>query len=333
MISGAPTRTFAAVAIALCVLLGACGDDDDQVATTVQSTSTAETQTPSTTDDAVTTTNSGAATTSADSAGQGSAALLSDYLGSYTLMDSEYGTMVTVTVDGSTRTIESNSLPDHDTGEFPNPGNPNAISGQSLTYEFPVEPTFTGGATFAQTPGVAVNGIAMEPGTAETLTCASGETYRIEAVQDLYDLGLDFNNAHVQPGGQYHYHGVSQLLVEAYSNGRDLVHVGFAADGHLIYYSKSNAYPPSHRLATDPRQGTDCVPSGPNRTTFDVAGTAADGTYVSDWVFTEESGALDRCNGIEIDGQYVYFLTDGYPYIPRCLNGEFTPTGPGGQPG
>ena len=123
----------------------------------------------------------------------------SDYLDSYTLVDEEFGTMVTVVVDGSTRTIETNSLPDHETGEFPNSGNPNTISAQDLSYEFTTEAVYTGEPQYAQTPGVAVNGVAFEPGTAETLTCDSGETYRIEALQEVYDLGLDFNNAHVQP--------------------------------------------------------------------------------------------------------------------------------------
>ena len=46
----------------------------------------------------------------------------SEYLGSYTRVDEEFGTMMTVTVDGSIRTINSNALPDHETGDFPNSG-------------------------------------------------------------------------------------------------------------------------------------------------------------------------------------------------------------------
>lgn len=49
-------------------------------------------------------------------------------------------------------------------------------------------------------------------GTAETVTCTTGGTFRVEAIQDIYDLGLDFNNAHVQPTGEYHYHRASELL-------------------------------------------------------------------------------------------------------------------------
>ena len=244
------------------------------------------------------------------------------YLVDYELADEDFGTMVTVTVDDETRTMMSNSLPNHETGEFPNSGNPNEISEQELVFEFPSTGTYTGTASFAQTPGVALNGVTFEPGTAETATCDSGETYRIEALQDLYDLGLDFNNAHVQPGGQYHYHGVSELLVDAFDSDEDLALVGFAADGFLIVYSKSGAYDSSYVLSTDARSGTDCLISGPAGTVVDLDGTTPDGTYTSDFDYVEGAGDLDECNGTEIDGEYVYFLTDEYPYIPRCLMGE-----------
>lgn len=262
------------------------------------------------------------------------AATDSDYLASYTLADEEFGTMVTVTVDGETRSIETNAIPDHATGEFPNSGNPNTISEQELSYSYPVEGTYTGDATFAMVPGVAVNGVSFEPGTGESVSCGSGETYRIEALQDLYNLGLDFNNAHVQPGGKYHYHGVSDLLVGAYESDEDLVHVGFAADGFLMYYSKSGAYESGYGLSSEARSGTDCIASGPaGGDGVDLEGTTPDGTYVSDWVYVDGAGDLDSCNGTTIDGEYAYIVTDEYPYITRCLNGEFTGGGPGGGAG
>lgn len=74
----------------------------------------------------------------------------------------------------------------------------------------------------------------------------------------------------------------------------------------------------------------DCTASGPaGGSTVAIAGSTPDGTYGSDWEYVDGGGVLDRCNGTEIDGSYAYVLTDDYPYIPRCLNGEFTATGPG----
>ena len=260
-----------------------------------------------------------------------------DFLGSYSLSDRQFGTIVTVTVDSTNRTIVTNALPNHETGQFPNAGNPNTIREQSLTYMYPVNPNYIGNARFARIPGVAVNGVPFEPGTAESVVCESGESYRIEALQEVYDLGFDFNDAHVQPSGLYHYHGISSILVEVYDKGKDIVHIGFAADGHLLYFSKGGNYQSSYKLSTSIRTGSDCMASrAAGGVIVDVDGTNPDGTYDLDWIYEEGSGNLDACNGATINGEYVYFLTNEYPYIPRCLNGEFAEVGqsvppPGGR--
>lgn len=59
------------------------------------------------------------------------------------------------------------------------------------------------------------------------------------------------------------------------------------------------------------------------------AKTHADGTFLEDWEYVAGSGDLDECNGIIIDGTYAYFLTGGFPYVPRCLNGESAVDGEG----
>ncbi len=262
--------------------------------------------------------------------------LASNYLGSYTYDANEFGTQVTVTVDeaAQTRTISANALPNHDTGEFPNPGNPNTISAQDRSYVYPTNPVYVGNPSFARTPGVAISGVKFEPDTAERATCETGEVHSIEAIQDATDLGLDFNRAHVQPTGEYHYHGVSTLLVEAFNSDQDLVHVGFAADGHLIYYSKSGAYQPSYRIGDGPRAGTNCTYPLPRNSGTLEFGPEKDGALKSDWLFDQSLGDLDECNGINIDGQYIYLITEGYPYVPRCLMGEFAGQGgPGGGGG
>ena len=313
-------RTLAGLVAAVAVL-GACSSssDNDSAQSTPQSTSTAVGQPSDSTSDGDRT---------------AAAGLTSTYLGSYSLEDPEFGTMVTVVVDGGTRTIETNALPDHETGEFPNSGNPNTITAQDLTWEFPATAVYTGQATEVRVPGVAVNGVKFEPGTAETVTCSSGEVYRIEALQDIYDLGLDFNNAHVQPTGEYHYHGISSMLVDAYDTDQDLVHVGFAADGHLMYYSKSGAYESGYALSSTARSGTGCQASGPaGGTTIELEGSTPDGTYTTDWQWSDQTGDLDECNGITIDGQYVYIVTNDYPYISRCTMGEASGDGVGGPPG
>ena len=274
---------------------------------------------------------------SAAATGTSTAGVKSKFLGSYTLTDAKFGTEVVTTVEGTTRTIKCNALPDTRTGKFPNAGNPNVISEQDNTYTLTTEPSFVGNAVPAITIGVCVNGVKFEPGTAESVTCDSGEVYRVEALQDAYNLGLDFNNAHVQPDGEYHYHGVSELMVDVFDTGEDLVHVGFATDGFLMYYSTSGAYTPGYVLSTEPRTGTGCVGSSAigGAKIADLEGTTPDGTYASDYVFDSSVGDLDECNGTTINGEYAYLITDSYPFVGRFLNGEVSNAGgppPGGPP-
>jgi len=257
-----------------------------------------------------------------------------NYLGSYTILDAEHGTEVTVTVDeaAGTRTMVSNTLPNHDIGEFPNPGNPNTLSAQDRTNVFPLEPILTDEGRFARQAGMALNGVKFEPQTAERLTCATGEVYSVEALEGYLDFGVDSNNAHVQPTGEYHYHGVAQNLVNSFDQGDEPIHAGFAQDGFLIYYSKTGAYTPSMQLKTTPRTGANCVYERPGVSIDeDFAGTAPDGSFVSDWEYVDGSGNLDECNGTEINGQYAYVITNEYPYIPRCLKGEVAAGERGGQ--
>ena len=244
----------------------------------------------------------------------------SDFLGSYSIDDATYGTDVTVTISGNTRTIVANALPNHPTGAFPNSGNPHSIEAQSRTYTFPASGSYTGNAVWVREPGVGVNGVKFEPETAEVVSCSSGESYKIEAFQNEYDLGFDENNAHVQPTGEYHYHGFPTELVELYDDGSGLIHIGFAEDGNLIYYDDTGTVKPSWQLSNEARSGTSCTY---RNQTVAVNGTAPDGTFVSDWEYVSGSGNLDACNGAYVDGEYVYFVTEEYPYVSRCLQGSF----------
>ena len=248
----------------------------------------------------------------------------STYLSDYTLYDEEFGTSVEVIISNEVRTIASNAIPNHRTGTFPNSGNPNAITEQNKIWNFPLNGIYTGTPRDVREPGVALNGVKFEPGTAETVSCNSGEVYRVEGLQQDYPLGMDINNAHVQPSGEYHYHGVSQLLIDIFSNNNDLVLIGFAKDGFLIYYSKSNNYKSSYQLSSTPRKGTDCTVSLRNQQALNLEGTTPNGTYTEDWNYIANSGELDECNGAFINNQYAYVITNEYPYFPRCLMGEFT---------
>lgn len=256
-----------------------------------------------------------------------------DFYGNYQLEDERYGTETKVTIKGEKRIMVTNSLPDHATGEFPRKGNPNKISAIDKTYEFPVTPKWIGEPQWVREPGVALNGVKFEPGTAEVVVCETGENYRVEAFQNLIDLGLDFNNAHVQPNGAYHYHGTPTSIIKNDNGNTDLVHIGFAHDGYPIYYSKSGAYKSSYKNVAGNREGEDCTYTNPKKTIDISVEDEHDGTYTSDFEYVEGAGDLDECNGVEIDGKYMYFVTDEFPYVSRCLMGEVTIEERKGPPG
>ncbi|MDO6596707.1 YHYH protein [Oceanihabitans sp. 2_MG-2023] len=245
----------------------------------------------------------------------------SDYFGDYEVEDTAYGTKTKVTIVGDQRVMITNSLPNHKTGDFPNPGNPNTISKQNKTYSFPIKPKYTGKSQWMREPGIALNGVKFEPQTAEVVVCETGENYRVEAIQNVIDLGLDFNHAHVQPTGEYHYHGTPTSMIETFDTGKDLVHIGFAHDGFPMYYSKSGKYKSSFKLVDGDREGEDCTYTT-HRTIAIEAKGHHDGTYGSDYEYVAGYGDLDECNGIEIDGNYMYLVTNEFPYVGRCVMGE-----------
>ena len=217
--------------------------------------------------------------------------------------NSQAASEVTITEDGNYRYIKSNGIPDHATGKFPNSGNPNSISTQHHNFRVTLHPEKTGRATPVQLSGVAINGIPMDPGTAEFWNRDRSSGWNIQAFANGANLGIDQNNAHVQPNGTYHYHAAPTGLIKKTNSTL----VGWAADGFEIHYAGSKVKS-SYQLKSGIR------PSGPRG--------KYDGTYDQDWEYDAGSGTLDECNGGELNGQYVYFITDTYPFIQRCVFGQ-----------
>jgi hypothetical protein len=64
-----------------------------------------------------------------------------------------------------------------------------------------------------------------------------GGSWSIEALgQTHFDFGDDENHAHVQPGGQYHYHGIPEgFVTKQGGNSSTMTIIGWAADGFPIY--------------------------------------------------------------------------------------------------
>ena len=119
--------------------------------------------------------------------------------------------------------------------------------------------------------GVALNGVVLDPGTAEFWRNDRRSGWNIEAIAPAgvrtLNLGLDRSNAHVQPSGAYHYHARPTGLIESVvaasragaDHGRAMVQLGWAADGFPIYdhhgYSKAddeNGCGPASKALTYP---------------------------------------------------------------------------------
>jgi hypothetical protein len=245
-----------------------------------------------------------------------------------------------LTCDANTRSQKANGIPDHAVGAFPNPNNPNSISMQDVAWNMTLSPARKIISTAFAPSGYAFNGVKFDPATAggcpSTATSTSGCSlignsypWSLEAIEPTptFNFGIDSNNAHVQPDGTYHYHGMpTGILTEMNKGTAAMMLVGFAVDGFPIYarYGVTNTGDPSsgtkvmvssYQLKSAPSSGR------PSTATFPM------GTFTQDYSYVAGSGDLDQCNGRYgatpefPKGIYQYFITDSFPYIQRCVFG------------
>lgn len=249
---------------------------------------------------------------------------------------------VSVQESDGMRIITSNGVSDHKPGDFPRRGNPNAIAAQSHTFRMTLtpavaaQPTPSNHAAF----GVAINGVPFEPGTAEFWNFDRSSGWKYEAMSGKINLGLDDHNAHVQPNGSYHYHGLPTGLIERLGgDGKTMRMVGYAADGFPIYTSFAHLNPkdassPLRKMKSSWKVKAGKRPSGP--------GGSYDGTFTEDYEYVPGSGDLDECNGrLGVtpeypEGTYYYCITAEFPQLSRLWKGtpdtSFQKGPPGGRP-
>jgi hypothetical protein len=244
------------------------------------------------------------------------------------------------TCKGTTRDIIANGIPDHDVGTFPNPANPNTIAEQSVNESLTLTPIQTSTATLMGGPrgitGLVLNGVKIDAGTGGScddsgdncdLANNSGN-WNIEALsQTTFSFGTDSNNAHVQPDGTYHYHGMPEGFITILGgNATTMTLIGWAADGFPIYarYGYSNSTDANSNLVVMTGSYQHVTSVSANRPSTDIYPL---GTFAQDWEYVAGSGDLDECNGRfgvtpEFpDGIYHYYATDTYPFFQRCVKG------------
>jgi YHYH protein len=251
------------------------------------------------------------------------------------------------------RTLTSNGIPNHVVGTFPNANNPNTISAQQVTFNAKLSPTQASSASNAGIIGYALNGVKFDPNTggacsnsassaattgpAAQCTYLGAGAWSLEAIvpNSPFNFGADSSNAHVQPTGEYHYHGTPNGLYAALNGtevngvGTSMKIVGWAADGYPIYYkygytSAMDATSALKKLVGNYKPNSAATSSAlrPSATVFPL------GTFKNDWAYSASNGGdLDECNGRTgvtpefPNGTYYYVTTDSYPYVQRCLKG------------
>ena len=251
------------------------------------------------------------------------------------------------TCSNGSRFLTANGIPNHQVGVFPNEGNPNTIGEVDVAATFTLTPELTSVATELGGPrgviGYVLNGVKIDAGTggscddSGTNCSLNGNVgnWNIEALgQSSFNFGTDENNAHVQPTGEYHYHGMPEkYLTEHGANSSSMTLIGWAADGFPIYarYGHTDANDASSNLISmtgSYQLVSEVSSSRPSTSTYAL------GTFTQDWEYVEGSGDLDECNGrVGVtpefpEGIYHYFATDTYPFFQRCAKGQVEASGP-----
>lgn len=237
---------------------------------------------------------------------------------------------VNVACSGSTRLMTGNGVPDHVTGTFPSGQNPNKIGAVTVNFQSSLNPASKGTATaVAHVLGYANNGVKFDPSTAESYQNAG--VWKIEALnQSYFAFGTDASNAHVQPDGAYHYHGMPEGYINKLGKGQAMVLVGFAMDGFPMYARYG------YSTATDATSAIKVIKASWRLKSVADSGrpstaTVPMGTFTQDYEYVAGLGDLDECNGRTgvtpefPNGIYHYYVTDTYPYIQRCIKGSSLP--------
>lgn len=239
-----------------------------------------------------------------------------------------------ISADSDSCTLISNGIPNHPfndaSARFADP----VVAGNH-TFTVPRAPAFAATPTpLSQriVNGVMLNGVVLDILSAGcyrpddpqadqdgnvAIGCADNSPWLLDPLGTEGGFGTDAHNAHTQPGGVYHYHGNPMAMFDDNPGPEGSPVIGFAADGFPIYGSyfydlNSGAVRKAlsgYTLKTGSRPASATDPGG-----------IYDGSYVDDYEFTG-AGDLDQCNGMTVNGQYGYYVTDAYPWIIACHRG------------
>ncbi|GLS24942.1 YHYH protein [Marinibactrum halimedae] len=242
---------------------------------------------------------------------------------------------LTITAEGNHCLFHSNNIPNHNfndrTAHFAH--SVEEIAQQFTLNRYPIYREHTVPLSQQWLNGIMLNGVVIDLMSAGcyqpnapmadregnvSAGCRGNAKWVLEPLGSIHKFGSDAHNAHTQPGGMYHYHGNPKALFNDQPGAKGSPVIGFAADGFPIYgsYFFDGQTVRKARSSYQLKQGY-----RPGRNGTDPGGNY-DGTYIADYAFKEGSGDLDKCNGMRINGQYGYYVTDTYPWILNCFRGQ-----------
>lgn len=189
----------------------------------------------------------------------------------------------TITVQGDHRVFTGNDLPDHPTGTFPvSPTddayvvdrNPNSIQEQSITLTLPANPVAAAQAgCVGGEVGIMLSGVVIF-----SAFDAEGRDAPAHEVQDECD-------GHPQASGFYHYHSLSDCLVDTTAGHSALMGYAFDGFGMYGYYGENGSEVTNSDL-------DDCHGH----------------THIIEW------------DGQQVE-MYHYHATHEFPYVVGCFKG------------
>ena len=268
--------------------------------------------------------------------------------------NTDYSMAVTISSNAANCTVSTNGIPNHNfnaTGNFAH-----AISNNQRDFSIPLSPSPASTVTSlsqGRWDAVMLNGVVLDllsagcyKPTAQNadadgntaIGCSVNDGWLLDPLGAEYTFGADEHNAHTQPDGTYHYHGDPVALWRNDSTIPTSVAspvIGFAADGYPIYgpYFLDAAAANVRKAISSYSQKTGSRPGPDNND----PGGSYDGTYIDDYQYLENSGDLDQCNGMVVNNQYGYYVTDSYPWVLNCFVGtvdnSFSKNTGGGGPG
>ena len=105
-----------------------------------------------------------------------------------------FPSVISIKVIDKLRVIESNGIPNHKVGKFPNEGNQQSIKPQKYKFKIPLHPQIANETTSIENPrfnfGIALSGVLFDPLAREYYLGDLKSDWRYEATSGAIKLGL-----------------------------------------------------------------------------------------------------------------------------------------------